>query len=78
MKLIDVLRFMSFDVDVIIYDNEVTTDEEPLFKGGAQQVPWTLVNKELPQGDGTIFTCTETNEYGVNIPYIIFYIIMEE
>ena len=75
MKLIDVLRFMSFDVNVIIYGED---DEEPLFKGGARDVPWVFVSCELYSNeDGAIFTCHETNEYGVIIPYVIICIIEE-
>ncbi len=75
MKLIDILRLMSFDVDVIIYSGD---DSEPLFKGGAHDVPWTLVNYELDNSeDGAIFTYHETNEHGVIIPYVIIYIIEE-
>lgn len=75
MKLIDVLHFMSFDVNVIIYGED---DEEPLFKGGAHGVPWIFVNCELNNNeDGAIFTYHETNEYGVIIPYVIIYIIEE-
>ena len=66
MKLIDILRLMSFDVDVIIYGED---DNEPLFKGGAHDVPCNE--------DGAIFTYHETNEHGVIIPYVIIYIVEE-
>lgn len=75
MKLIDILRLMSFDVDVIIYGED---DNEPLFKGGAHDVPWIFVNYELDSNeDGAIFTYHETNEHGVIIPYVIIYIVEE-
>ena len=52
MKLIDILRLMAFDVDVIIYGED---DDEPLFKGGAHEVPWIFVNCELDNNeDGAI------------------------
>lgn len=75
MRLLDILKITSFDVDVIIYDTD-NPDDDPLFEGGAHDVPWFLAEKELDISceDGTIFSCVRTNEYGVVLPYIIFYI----
>jgi hypothetical protein len=75
MRLIDILKITSFDVDVIIYDTD-NPDDDPLFEGGAHDVPWSLAEKELDVSceDGTIFSCVRTNEHGVVLPYIIFYI----
>lgn len=75
MKLIDILRLMAFDVDVIIYSED---DREPLFKGSAYKVPWIFTNCELDNSEeGVIFTYHETNEHGVIIPYVIIYIVEE-
>lgn len=38
MRLLDILKITSFDVDVIIYDTD-NPDDDPLFKGGAHDVP---------------------------------------
>ena len=75
MKLIDILRLMAFDVDVIIYGKD---DNEPLFKGSAHKVPWIFTNCELDNNEeGAIFTYHKTNEHGVIIPYVIIYIVEE-
>lgn len=75
MKLLDILKITSYDVDVIIYDSD-HPDDDALFEGGAHNVPWSLAEKELDVSceDGAIFTCVHKNEYGVVLPYIIFYI----
>lgn len=75
MRLLDILKITSFDVDVIIYDTD-NPDDDPLFEGGAHDVPWSLAKKELDISceDGTIFSCVRTNEHRVVLPYIIFYI----
>ena len=75
MRLLDILKITSFDVDVIIYDTD-NPDDDPLFEGGAHDVPWSLAEKELDISceDGTIFSCVRTNEHEVVLPYIIFYI----
>lgn len=76
LKLIDILKLMSFDTYVIIYDVN-HPDDEPLFKGNSHNVPWTLVDCKIdsdPDEEGAIYTCNEKNDYGVIISYIIIYI----
>lgn len=57
-------------IDVIIFGIE----EEPLFKGAAYDIPWTLVDYPIGRNDDLneypIFITPEKNEYGVSLPII--------
>lgn len=65
MKLIEILRYISFDTDIQIlsYDSE-SEKEEVLYKGNMFNIPWTLADLELDNnnGESAIYTNTETGE----------------
>lgn len=77
MRLLDILKITSFDVDVIIYDTD-NPDDDPLFEGGAHDVPWSLAEKELDISceDGAIFSCVRTNEH-MELYFLILYFILK-
>lgn len=65
MKLIEILRYISFDTDIQIlsYDSGLEK-EEVLYKETMFNIPWILADLELDNsnGESAIYTNTETGE----------------
>ena len=65
MKLIEILRYISFDTDIQIlsYDSG-TGKEEVLYEGAMPNIPWTLADLELDNnnGESAIYTNSKTGE----------------
>lgn len=80
MRIRDWLEVVEPYVDVIIYaENE--SFEDPIFKGSAYDIPWTVVDWKIAEedSDGTkpISIDTYTNEYGNKSSRICIYAISQ-
>lgn len=65
MKLIEILRYISFDTDIQILSYDLGAEkEEVLYKGAIFNIPWALADLELDNsnGENAIYTNTETGE----------------
>lgn len=76
MRLLDILKITSYDVDVIIYDTDYP-DDDPLFEGGAHDVPWSLAEKELDISceDGAILVVFA--QMNMELYFLILYFILK-
>mgnify|MGYP000475486581 FL=1 len=64
MKLVDLLKYISSDVDIkVLTYNYATEEENEIYKGDIFDVPWHIAELTLDNGsEGAIYTDTDTGE----------------
>lgn len=64
MKLVDLLKYISSDVDIKVLTYNYTTEEEnEIYKGDIFNVPWYIAELILDnEGEGAIYTDADTGE----------------
>lgn len=66
MKLVDLLKYISSDVDIKVLTYNYATEEEEeneIYKGDIFDVPWHIAELALDnEGEGAIYTDTKTGE----------------
>ena len=81
MKLIDLLKVVDPILDVHIWTQCDTEESGPSFSGSMLDIPWVFIDREIGypegqyEGELPIFIGVETNEYGVELPYMAINII---
>lgn len=82
MRIRDWLEVVEPFVDVIIYADNEPSEDEPVFKGSAYDIPWTIVDWKIAEEDSDgvkpISIDTYTNEYGNKVARICIYAISQQ
>lgn len=64
MKLVDLLKYISSDVDIkVLTYNYATEEENEIYKGDIFDVPWHIAELVLDnESEGAIYTDADTGE----------------
>lgn len=64
MKLVDLLKYISSDVNIkVLTYNYATEEEYEIYKGDIFDVPWHIAELALDnEGEGAIYTDADTGE----------------
>ena len=64
MKLVDLLKYISFDTDIKVLTYNYTSEQETeLYKGDIFDVPWHIAELVLDnESEGAIYTDVNTGE----------------